>query len=526
LSTPPLGQALLLETPESTKPPLTGGPVGKGGRPAGRAYLDWIPDQAELLPARVREVLGEGHLACFFVDLRSVLNFDSVLASDKSDTGRPGYNPVMMSLLLMYAYAQRVHSSREIERRCVTDLAFRYLAGGAKPDHDTICAFRKMHLEAFKKLFLETIRLAQAGGLAQLGHICIDGSKVQGNASKHKAMSYGRMDGATAKLKEEIEKLLSEVEAIDAEEKRRFGKKRGDELPESMRDPKERERLLREAKEKLDLEAEKERKLELAEEKRRRIAQIEEAKSALEQAAREKAAAQAQQAAQDEAAKEPATKPAKQAPAKAPEEKAAEKEPLPDEKAQRNFTDPESRILPKRGGEFVQGYNAQIAVEAGSQLIVGQFVTQAANDKNQLSPMIEQVTANTGRRPAQLSADNGYLSQLDVERVEARGVEVFVAAGRQKHGAPPPDPDAPLSPTATCAERMAHKLRTPEGRAAYALRKVTVEPVFGHIKEARGFRRFSLRGLANVAGEFSLVCAVHNLVKLWRLGEQALALAP
>jgi len=195
-----------------------------------------MPDQAELLPARVREVLGEGHLACFFIDLRSVLTFDAVLVTEKSDTGRPGYHPVMMTLLLMYAYSQRIHSSREIERRCATDLAFRYLAAGARPDHDTICEFRRTHLEAFTALFVETIRLAQEGGLARLGHIAIDGSKVKANASKHKAMSYGRMDGATAKLKQEIEKLLAEVEAIDREEKRRFGKKRGDELPAAMRD--------------------------------------------------------------------------------------------------------------------------------------------------------------------------------------------------------------------------------------------------------------------------------------------------
>ena len=494
-------QLPLLETPETEKPPLREGPFGKGGAPASRQYQEWMPDQAELLPARVREVLGEGHLACFFVDLRLVLNFDAVLASEKSDTGRPGYHPVMMSLLLMYAYSQRIHSSREIERRCETDLAFRYLAGGARPDHDTICDFRKTHLEAFKALFLETIRLAQHGGLAQLGHISIDGTKLKANASKHKAMSYGRMDGATAKLKGEIEKLLAEGEAIEAEEKSRFGKKRGDELPAAMRDATERAKLMREAKRSLDLQAEKERKLELADEKRRRVEQIEKAKSALEQAEREKAAAQQ------------------------PEPKPAETAPVPGEKTQHNFTDSESRILHTRGGEFVQGYNAQIAVEAGSQLIVGQFVTQAANDKNLLAPMVEQVIANTGRTPEQVSADAGYLCQTDVERVEARNVEVFVAAGRQKHGEPRLEPRGRIPATATWTERMDRKLRTARGRATYALRKITVEPVFGHIKEARGFRRFSMRGLVNVAGEFSLVCAVHNLVKLWRLGEAALVLA-
>ena len=489
----------LLETPEAPKPAPEGGPHDKGGPPASRPYQEWEPDQAELLPARVREVLGEDHLVCFFLDLRSVLKFDAVLASDKSDAGRPGYHPVMMTLLLMYAYSQRIHSSREIERRCATDLAFRYLTGGARPDHDTICAFRKTHLAAFKQLFVETVRLAQEAGLAQLGHIAIDGTKLQANASKHKAMSYGRMGGATARLKGEIEKLLSEVEAIDAEESRRFGKKRGDELPAPLRDPKERARQLREARRSLDLQAERQRKQELVEEKTRRVAQIEKAKSALEQAEQEKAAAQE--------------------PAETPEQK-----PVPDDKAQRNFTDPESRILHKRGGEFVQGYNAQIAVEAGSQIIVGEFVTQAANDKNLLAPMVAQVIANTGLAPEQLSADSGYLSQADVQSVEARGIEAFVAAGRQKHGEPRPRPTGRVPATATWTQLMERKLRTVRGRATYALRKVTVEPVFGQIKEARGFRRFSMRGLAKVAGEFSLVCAIHNLVKLWRLSAAALAL--
>ena len=253
------------------------------------------------------------------------------------------------------------------------------------------------------------------------------------------------MDGATTKLKGEIENLLSEVEAIDAEEKSRFGKKRGDELPTAMRDATERARLMREAKRSLDLQAVKERKLELADEMSRRVEQIEKAKAALELAEREKAAA------------------------RQPEPKPAETAAVPGEKAQYNFTDSESRILHTGEGEFVQGYNAQIAVEAGSQLIVGQLVTQAANDKNLLAPMVEQVIANTNRTPEQVSADAGYLCQTDVERIEARNVEVFVAAGRQKHGEPRLEPRGRIPATATWAERMDRKLRTARGRAIYAL---------------------------------------------------------
>lgn len=485
-----LTQPPLIDSPPQSKPAIPVPPIGAGtAKLPPRASIPWAPDQAELLPARVRDVLGTGHLAFFYLSLRDVLDFGMIEANEKGPTGRRGFNPVMMTLLLMYAYSQRVHSSREIERRCATDLGFRFLSGGARPDHDTICDFRVRHLTAFAHLFKETVRIARAAGAIRLGHLAIDGSKFQANASKHKAMSYDHMAPAIDKLDAQIDQLLEEVQAIDAEETRLHGTSRGDELPPELCDPEQRDARLLEAKRRLDQQDEAKRKLELVAEKRQRVSRIEDAQAVLESKARSKAAA--------------AGKP--------PEAASVE------EKAQHNFTDPDSRIMPKRGGEFVQAYNPQIGVDAGSQIIVAQIVTQNCNDKNQLSPVMEEAIANTGSVYPQLSADSGYLSEPDVASVEALGTEVLVAPGRQKHGEVISEVPERSTEKMSMVERMRHKLTTKRGRKAYALRKVTVEPVFGQMKEAEGFRRFSLRGIEKVRGEFSLACAVHNVVKLWRL---------
>jgi transposase len=455
-----------------------------------RPFRPWSPDQGQLLPQYVREVLGPEHLACFFVDLAGVLDFSPVLESYTSDRGYPAYHPVMMTLLLMYAYAEGVTSSRKLSRRCRTDLGFRFVSGGAQPDHDTICAFRVRHLAAFGELFDETLRVASEMKLKKLGHISVDGSKFRANASKHKAMSYGRMDETMRKLHEQVQRLLAEAARIDEEEDRLYGKGvSGDEMPEELADPAVRLQRMREARQRV--EAEKKRAL--AREKEQRRAKIAEAKKALEEQARAKAAEQGK----------------------------PEAEAKPDPKAQRNFTDPESRIMPK-DGSFEQAYNAQVAADADTQLIVAQDVIQSTNDAGRLDEMVGQTIGNTGLVPAQVSADSAYLAEADVKAVEARGTKCFVAAKRAKHGeAEPPAPRGRAPASLTWRQRMARKLKTKRGREAYARRKVTVEPVFGQIKN-RGFRRFSLRGLFKVRGEFSLVCAVHNLVKLFRMG----ALAP
>ena len=478
-------QSALLEVATTEKPKREEEAKSGARFNSPRPFREWQPEQGQLLPQYVREVLGEKHLVCFFVELRKVLDFSPILRGYEKECGQPPYHPVMMTLLLMYAYARGVTSSREIERRCETDLAFRYLAGGERPDHDTVCAFRVRHLEAFRALFVDTLRLARQTGLKKLGHVAVDGTKVKASASKHKAMSYGRMPEAMKKLDEQIDRLLEEAATLDAEEDKRYGKgRRGDELPEELKDPKKRAERLQEARRQLEVE----KKVELAVEKEKRRQKIQQAKEDLEKEARQKAEAQGENP----------------------------KEAKPSEKAQRNFTDPDSRIMP-RDGSFQQSFNAQLAVDADTQLIVAQQVEQSASDARQLTPMVEQTQANTGLLPTRLSADAGYLCQQDIEQVEAKEVECFVATGRSKHGqqapaAPRGRPPAGLS----FKERMKRKLLTKRGRKEYARRKVTVEPTIGQVKNGV-LPRFSLRGLPKVRGEFSLACAVHNLKKLWKL---------
>jgi len=454
-----------------------------------KVFRPWSPEQAALLPGAKRDYLGDGHLAVFLLEVVPTLNLQPILDAYTEDRGQPPYDPRMMTVLLLYAYSQGVTSSRQIERRCREDLAFMYLTADAGPDHDTLCAFRRAHLAAFTTLFLETLRLAQEAGVAQLGRIALDGTKIRANASKHKAMSYARMPERQAALQAEIERLLAEADALDRAEDEQYGRgRRGDELPAELRDPVRRPQRLREAKARLEAE----RKRELAAQKRAQVEKIEAAQQALEAEAREHARAEG----------------------KAPPDAAR-----PAPKAQRNFTDPESRIMKTADG-FQQCYNAQVAVTVGSQFVVAADVVTAANDKQQLQPMVEQVLANVGE-PDGVIADSGYFSEANVQALEHRAgrpIEAHIAVERARHGAPPTgSPRGRIPKGLSPADRMRRRLRTKGGRAIYALRKVTVEPAIGQIK-GRGFRRFSLRGVIGAKGEFQLVCAVHNLVKLWRTG--------
>ncbi len=460
----------------------------RGASPT-KVFREWSPEQAALLPASKRDHLGDDHLAVFLLDLLPTLTLDPILAAYTEDRGQPPYDPRMMTVLLLYAYSQGVTSSRQIERRCREDLGFLYLTGDACPDHDTICAFRRQHLEAFRRLFLETLRIAEEAGLLKLGRIAVDGSKIRANASKHKAMSYARMPERQAALQAEIERLLGEADALDRAEDEQYGRgRRGDELPAELRDPATRRRRLREAQARVEAA----RKRELAADKQAHVDEIEHAKHALEAEAHERARAEG-----------------KADPDAAP----------PDPKAQRNFTDPESRIMKTPDG-FQQCYNAQVAVTVGPQLIVAADVVDAANDKQQLQPMVEQVIANVGE-PDGVIADSGYFSEANVQALEQRDgrpIEAHLAVERDRHGAPPTGPPRGRIPKdLSPADRMRRRLRTKGGRTIYAQRKITVEPAIGQIK-GRGFRRFSLRGLVGAKGEFQLVCAVHNLVKLWRMG--------
>ena len=457
---------------------------------------NFIPDtvnQTLLFPPSLHDWLPEGHLARFLLDVVSTLDLSAIYKSyqDKDGRGQAAYAPEMMVRLLLYGYARGVYSSRKIQTRSFEDVAFRYLSGDQHPDHATIAEFRKRHLEALSGLFTQALLLCAEAGLVKLGHVSIDGSKIKANASKHKAMSYRRMTETEARLKQEIDVLLAAAEKTDAEEDAQFGKHRhGDELPAELQ------------------------------RRESRLRKITEAKAALEQKAKEEASQQraaAEQKLAERAEQERRT--GKKKGGRKPELPDPEQA-KPDATAQRNFTDPESRIMRDGAnkGSFLQGYNAQIAVDSVSQVIVAAEVTQETNDKKQLLPMIARIAANLKQKPEKVSADTGYFSEANVTDEQVKDVDLYVATGRDKHGVAMETSSDPPPPGASPQEAMRHKLRTADGRAVYKMRKAIVEPVFGQIKEQRGFRRFSLRGKDNVGREWRLVCAVSNLLKLFRAG--------
>jgi transposase len=457
-----------------------------------KKFRDCDLNQAYLLPASLQDWLPEGHLARFVAEVVEALDLSAIYAKYEEGDGRglAAYDPRMMVRVLIYGYCRGVASSRRIERATYEDVAFRYLAADQHPDHDTIAAFRQEQLAPLSQLFVQVLQLCQRGGLVKLGHVALDGTKIQAKASKHKAMSYERRGEAEKKLEAEVQALLAEAARADAEEDGKYGKgKRGDELPEEL--------------------ARRERRLE----------KIREAKAALEQEAREaaekkQAEVEAQLREREKQERERGRKMGGRPP-QAPEPEQAK----PPAKAQRNFTDPDSRIM-KDGAtkEFVQAYNAQAVVDSEAQVIVVAAVTQEANDKKPLVPMLKEVKVQMGSPPQQATADAGYFSEQNVTDAKLQGIDLFVAPDRQKHGEKPPCTTGPPPPGASVAEQMRHKLRTAEGQAVYKLRKAVVEPVFGQIKEGRGFRRFLLRGLAKVQAEWKMICATHNLLKLFRSG--------
>jgi transposase len=432
----------------------------------GKSYRPYYPDEELLLPPSLRDWLPEKHLAYFVSDVVDNLDLsamDAVYGDEKR--GQPPYDPLMMTKVLVYAYCVGVFSSRRIERRLAEDIAFRVLAADNQPNFRTISDFRKIHLKTLAGLFEQVLQIALEAGAMKVGRVALDGTKVKANASKHRAMSYDRMVEKQKQLKAEVKQLLEQAEAADAEEDARFGQDRtGDELPAEL------------------------------ERRETRLKKIQEAKRALSERARQKAAA----------------------------EGSDPKQAKPKEKDQYNFTDPESRIMKGADG-FVQAYNAQAAVEPDLQLIVGQTVTQAANDKEQLTPMMEVIEQQSGQRPEEILADSGYCSEKNLEALESAGnperrIEGYIATERQKHDEHrEPCPKGPLPKDATRVDRMRRKLKTKAGKAVYAARKAIVEPVFGQIKQARGFRQFLLRGIEKVRGEWSLVCLTHNILKCYRL---------
>lgn len=445
-----------------------------------KTYRPWNLKQGFLLPPSLLDWLPENHLARFVLDLMEEVDLRRVYASyEKELRGYPPHEPKMMMALLIYGYATGVVSSRKIEQKTIEDVAFRVIAGNQSPDHSRISEFRRRHGEVFEDLFLQILKLCRKAGLVKLGHVAIDGTKVKANASKHKAKSYERMKTDEEVLKQKVKALIEQAESVDAEEDRKYGHRRGDELPEELQRTTTRLKKIQEAKKALEREAL------LAAEKKKN---------------------------DDDDDGPPNQLPSHQV----PHDEAG----LPTPKAQRNFTDADSRIM-KAGRDFIQGYNAQAAVDAQCQIIVAQTLTNQPPDTQHLPAVVEKIEENLNSRPDKVSADAGYFSEKNTAYLEAKGIDAYIATGRMKHGDSPPivrgRPPLGQSPK----ERMARKLATKKGKNVYRMRKAIVEPVFGQIKGARGIRSFLRRGLQSVKQEWALICCTHNLLKLFRAVQPA-----
>ncbi|MEI7482929.1 MAG: IS1182 family transposase [Elusimicrobiota bacterium] len=444
-----------------------------------RTFRPYDRDQMLLLPPSLREWLPDGHLVYFIADLvEETLDLSEIMEYYGGPArGTVPFDPRMLTAVLLYGYCIGVFSSRRIARGLVEDVAFRILAANQRPDFRTISDFRKQHLRALSGLFKQVFQLCKKARLVKLGNVAIDGTKIQANASKHKAMSYERMGKEEARLTAEIEAMFRAAQRADDEEDALYGPdKTGDELPEELQHRESRLKKIREAKAELEREAQEE-----AETKKR------------EQAAREAEGGQ-----RGPKPKEPTGKPGPT--------------------AQKNFTDPESRIMPAptHKKSFLQGYNCQAAVDGKNQIIVAAAVTQETNDRQQAQPMMAQVEENAGALPKQALMDAGYYSKDNVESLKA---DIYMPPDRMEHGKETPTaPRGRMPGGLSVADRMRRKLQTKRGRAIYAKRKEIVEPVFGQIKQARGFRQFLMRGLKKVKGEWSLVCTTHNILKLWKSG--------
>jgi transposase len=450
-----------------------------------KPFRPYSLDQRLLLPPDLRDWLPEGHLALFVSDVVDELDLSAIVVAYEHGDGRgqPPYHPAMMVKLLLYAYCTGKPSSRKIERATYEEVAFRVLAADQHPDHDSVAEFRKRHLNALAGLFVQVLQLCQAAGLVKLGHVALDGTKIKANASKHKAMSYDRMTATEQQLEAEIRALLEQAARVDAAEDAEYGRgRRGDELPAEL--------ARRES----------------------RLGKIRAAKAALEQAAKAAAEQAAEVARAKVAARGQRVGSAKGGVPKVPDPEQAPPAP----RAQYNFTDPDSRImLDGATKSFTQAYNAQAAVDGHAQVIVACGVTQEATDVEQLVPMVERVVQATGQAPTALLADAGYFSEANLGAPMVAGLDAYVPPDRLKHRAAGAGPQPPPRIQSEVAAHMRAKLATPAGRAIYALRKTIVEPVFGQIKEIRGFRRFSFRGFPRVAAEWPLICLTHNLLKLF-----------
>ena len=480
-----------------------------------KTFRPYDPTQAFLLPPSPLEWLPEGHLAQFILDTVGELDLSAILAYyERELRGKPPYHPRMLVALLVYGYCVGVASSRKIEKKTHEDVAFRVLAGNTHPDHVQISEFRRIHLKTLSGLFVQVLLLCQQMKMVKLGHVALDGTKMKANASKHKAMSYDRMNQDEARLVAEVAALMKAAEEADVAEDDKYGKGRaGDEIPEDLRRRNDRLAKIRAAKAALVAEAKAQ-----AEERAAQATIDAQAQAAVVEMNNVRAAH-----AKDENEDEPPAPPSVSRPENLPQHQVpTQKDGAPTDKAQRNFTDAESRIMKTNAG-FEQGYNAQAVVDDEHQIIVAVGVSNQSPDAEHFLPMLDRVVENMGAAPKRASADTGYFSEENVRRGEARGIDLYIATGRTKHNAPE-TPTVAIEDKLTLKTQMKVKLATDEGKAVYSRRKVIVEPVFGQIKN-RGFRSFLLRGLEKVRGEWSLIALSHNLLKLFGFQARQAALA-
>ena len=466
-------------TPVEREEPLVSGPAHK-------VFRHYDPHQDFLIPPSLDDWLAKGHLARFVAELVDEgLDLEPFLASYKEPRGYPPYDPRLMLKILLYGYVSGVRSSRALERACVDVVAFRWLAANQAPDFRSIARFRRRHLEALRELFRESLELCQRAGMVRLGLVALDGTKVRANASRRKAMSYRYLSEKERLLAEEVDELLHDAEVQDAREDKAFGKdRRGDELPKHLQT------------------------------KEGRLVAMRKAKADLEQRARDEAAEKAEQKAGEKGLSAEESE-------KFVAEQVASATPKPT--AQASFTDPDSRIMKTPDGSFHYCYNAQAIVEASHQVVVATMLTNRSADNPQLKAMLEQLEQNVDGTARILLADAGYFSEDNVAHVVEAGIDPLIATGRLRHGEePPPAPRGRIPAGLSAKERMARKLRTKKGRAAYARRKAIVEPVFGQIDTCHGGKRLLLRGRAAAEAEWHLLVAAHNFRKLFGAGGMAL----
>lgn len=444
-----------------------------------------------MLPPSVKDWLPSDHLAYFIIALIPKFDLKPIYMTFKNQFGAPAFRPEMMVAIWLYAYCVGIRSSRRVMRALVEDVAFRVVAGNQQPDFRTLNEFRRKHHKLLAALFVQTVQMAQKAGLVKMGHVAIDGTKVKANASKHSAMSYGRMKEEEKRLREEIERWFDEADAIDAEEDELYGDKAGWELPEHLSTQEKRLAAIEKAMKELEEEA-------------KQAAADEEKKKLEEKAKRRTHKEKRKQRREEKKAKKGKNQPAAE----------------PDAKAQRNFTDSESRIMLNSEKTFIQGYNAHAAVDAETHIIVAAELTNRAADSPHLPPLVEQAKRNTGESPKEASADAAYCSEDNLAFLEESGIEAFIPPNKVKHnewrqakpmrGRPPKN--------LSRRQKMKRKLLTKRGKERYKLRMTSVEPVFGQIKEARGLRQFLHRGLEKVHSMWLFECAAHNIMKMFRAG--------